>query len=67
MVLPSVVPHECNRILPCPSLPLMNYALRNYRAGDDHFKQRFQLVLEKDTVETVLAAFVHAALLGIRY
>lgn len=67
VVDPDLRGHECSRILPCPSPPLFNYALRQYREANPQLKTRIRAVLEKETVDLLVAAFIHAARHGIRY
>lgn len=44
--VPSYVSrHDASRIFPCPTSPLVNYALRTFNAGGEEFKMRFQRVL----------------------
>lgn len=45
----------------------MNYALRTYNSGDQQYKGRFERVLEKETIDLLLALFIHIARYGIRY
>lgn len=59
---PHVGRPEDSTILPCPTAPLVNYALRTYSAGDEKFKYRFEWVLEKETTELPFASVIHAAL-----
>lgn len=66
-VIPNTGQHDCCRIIPCPSSPLINYTLRNFKGGENRFKEQFQRVLEKEKVEMVLAAFLHAVRFGTRY
>lgn len=63
----NVARHEGNLLLPGPSQPMMNCSLQNYRAGEARLHERFEPVLEKDTLEVVEASFVHATGYGIRY
>lgn len=67
MLVDSVLRHECSRILPCLMLPIWNYVMRNYRAGDGRFKEWFKIVLENEAMDIVLESFAHAARYVIRY
>lgn len=64
---PSIAPHVVSRTLPCPTPPLVNYALPIDNVRDETFKLRFDRVLKKETVDLLFNAFVHAARYKIRY
>lgn len=66
-LISSFVRHQCSPLLPCPSPKLVKYAPGHYREGDTIFKEWFKRVLEKETVEMVLASFENVAGYGIRY
>lgn len=55
----SVAHHGLSGILPYHNPPIVNYALRTYKAGDETFKLRFERVLEKETLDLLLTSFVH--------
>lgn len=63
----NLVRHECSRILHCPSPPIVNHSIRHYLFGDARFKERFERVLEKESVEMVPASFAHVERYVIRY
>lgn len=46
---------------------LVNYALRTCNGGAETLKIRFELVLEKETIDLILASFVHPAWYGTHY
>lgn len=63
----EVAGHEASRILPCRNSPLVNFALRTFIAGDEEFKMCFQRVLEKESFDLLLVAFLQATRYVIRY
>lgn len=61
------VRQECSRLLSCLSPPLVNYASRHSREGDSRFKELFERVRKKKSVETVLAVLLHSTRYVIPY
>lgn len=66
-VMPNVERLEASRISPCPTYPLINYTTRTCQLGDDYFKEKFERVLEKETVQLLLAYCIHDARYRVRY
>lgn len=61
----ALVRNEGTRILPCTTSQINNYALRTYKVGDQEFMTQFQRVLEKESVDLLLAAFIQATGYGM--
>lgn len=61
LVMPSVACIECSRILFCPSPPIIKVVIRHFGEGNERLKQCFQRMLERETMDTVLATFTHSA------